>query len=102
MRFAVTAAICAVCRRTSSYVMRLNGPISPGRWHGAQRVQTIGAMSFANVSRGWACAGARCIKNRSTGKYDVRSLKFDCLVLRTSDFRLSPHLPRFLLPHMLG
>ena len=56
MRRAVTAAICAACRRTSSYVIRLKGPISPGRWQVAQRFQMIGAISLAKVSFDCGCA----------------------------------------------
>src|SRR5262245_4635432 len=60
MRRAVASLICVRCRFTSSYVTRLNGPISPERWHVAQRDQTIGATSLVNVRGGGAaaCAGA--------------------------------------------
>src|SRR5689334_5349945 len=39
--------------------MRLNGPTSPGRWHGLQRDQTIGAISLVKVMRSFSCADAR-------------------------------------------
>ena len=35
---------------------RLNGPMSPGRWHEPHRDQTIGAMSLVKVRRGSAAA----------------------------------------------
>ena len=34
---------------TSSYVSNGKGPTSPGRWHGAQFLKMIGAMSSLNV-----------------------------------------------------
>jgi hypothetical protein len=48
-RLAVTSAICAACRRTSSYVSRLNGAGPSGWWHDAHCPYTIGAMSLVNV-----------------------------------------------------
>jgi hypothetical protein len=53
----VTAAICPACCFADSYVSRENGAAPPGRWHTPHFANTIGAMSFVNVTGGFeACA----------------------------------------------
>src|SRR5258706_3787582 len=57
-RCAVTTAMRSDRAFTSSYVSRLNGAISPGRWHGAQWAKMIGATSLLNVTRADATSSA--------------------------------------------
>src|SRR5260370_28246122 len=47
--FEVTAAICRARAFASEYVSSGKGPASPGRWHGAQYLKRIGAISRLKV-----------------------------------------------------
>src|SRR4029079_9453103 len=58
-RLRVSAATPSACFFTSAYDSSANGATSPGRWHGAQLANTIGATSLVKVTGAAAAACSR-------------------------------------------
>src|SRR5213592_4640553 len=56
-RLRVSAAMPSACFTASAYDSSGNGATSPGRWHGAQFANTIGATSLLNVTGAGADGG---------------------------------------------